>query len=111
MRRHHLIIFGGENNEYTLKLDGKVVSSDYGDIKEKSPAYLFYAVAFLDSKIYEEGIVVSSNCKKGTNKIGAMLKIICRKYESLTNKQQGLKRICEETKKELKTIEGKIPSF
>ena len=112
MDRHVLNVDISEN-KYTLRLDGKIIKTGLGQVKNKPLEYLFLGLASIKDKIFAEGIIVQSGDIKGETNLDAkeFLNICCKKYEQLATKNLILQDFCYKTKKQLEEIAKDTPEF
>ena len=112
MGRHILNVDMSED-KYTLRLDGKIINTDFGQIKNKSLEYLFVGLASIEDKVFAEGIIVQSGDIEGKINLDAkeFLNICCKRYEQLATKNLILQDFCYKTKKQLEEIAKDTPEF
>jgi len=107
----HRLTLDVQNDMYSLKIDGKIVRTSSGPVKDKPLEFLFLGIASLDDKIYNEGILV---CGLNTEVNIELLEYIgeaCERYQELVQQKTCLENICRKTKINLNKLNNEIPEL
>lgn len=108
----HTLTLDVQNDMYNLRINGKIVKTSLGVVKNKPLEFLFLGIASLEDKIYNEGVFVS-----GLNSVGVNIDVIeyikeaCKRYQELVQQKTFLEDICRKTKANLNKLNNKIPKL
>lgn len=108
----HILTLNAQEDKYTLRIDGKIVKTTFGNTKDKPLEFLFLGIASLEDKIYNEGVRVSFSSSDGVNPdIIEYVKEACNRYQDLVQQKTFLEDVCRKTKANLNKLNNEIPGL